>query len=128
MPGVDGPVWRRTYLYGVGWQDVHRASVSDHGLETADSTIVYVPVDVSTEPIGAEYLRPIEWRQRTDLPSAYTFKEGDIIVRGIIAVPPEPFYTLDQLRKDYDDVYEIVGVVTCSRGSRATRHFELEVI
>jgi hypothetical protein len=128
IPGADGPVWRRTYLYGVNWQGLTRASVTDKGLLKADSTRVFVPFSVKTGSEDKHYLKPKKYRETSDFGAFFTFEKGDLVCRGIVdeQLGGEDGITEKELRKRYDDVMTILSVAANDNGSRSMWHWELE--
>lgn len=104
--------YKRTYIRGVDWQCKQAVTVSDKGLNSADVTKVFIPYDADME--GEKFLKPKDF-YRSNKSNYFTFKEGDIIVKGIIdfeltGVKPN---TVKYLKELYDDVATIISVLDC---------------
>lgn len=126
-PDLGHDAYKRTHLKGINWQGAKAATVGDKGLLTDDYVEIHVPFDVYAE--GKEYQRPKAWAQLKDeeKDKTFTFNNGDILVKGIIAFDltgPKP-NNLQTLRNQYDDVLQILSVVTCDYGSPELQHWEL---
>lgn len=119
--------YKRTHLKGVNWQGAKAATVGDKGLLTDDYVEIYVSFDVDSGE--KTYQKPKAWVQARDKDRFFTFNNGDILVKGIIdfeLTGPKP-NNLQTLRNQYDDVLQILSVVTCDYGSPELQHWELGV-
>lgn len=104
--------YKRTYIRGVDWQSKQSVTVGDKGLLSADSIKIFIPYDADMD--GGEFLKPKAFN-RSNKSNYFTFKEGDIIVKGIIdfeltGVKPN---TVKYLKEFYDDVATIISVIDC---------------
>ncbi|MDO5433826.1 DUF6751 family protein [Eubacterium sp.] len=117
--------YKRTHLKGVNWQGAKAATVGDKGLLTDDYVEIYVPFNVDSGE--KTYQKPKVWAQFEDKDKAFTFNNGDILVKGIIDfdLTGQKPNNLQALRNHYDDVLQILSVVTCDYGSPELQHWEL---
>lgn len=104
--------YKRTYIRGVDWQSKQSVTVGDKGLLSADSIKIFIPYDADMD--GGEFLKPKAFN-RSNKSNYFTFKEGDIIVKGLIdfeltGVRPN---TVKYLKELYDDVATIISVLDC---------------
>lgn len=113
--------YKRTYIRRVDWQSRTKVTVVDKGLLSADSTVVYISNDADFE--GKEFIRPKAFARLEDKSKNFTIKENDIIVRGIVdyQITSEKGSNLAYLKENYDDVINIISVLTCD----FTGHWEV---
>lgn len=122
VDSADGPLYYRTHLYGVNWQDVKKSVSGSNGLVTEDRSEIFVPAEIDTEK---SYVKPVAYKA-ADKTAAYTFAKGDVIVRGIVnfEITSAKDSNLKVLQNSFDDVMTITSVATLDHGS--LQHFELE--
>lgn len=116
-----GNKWYQKHIFDVAWQDAKHANISQDGLETADSTKVFIP-----ESSAAAYIKPVAFKSEEDKSVFFTLQKGDLVVKGIC---PFVFTETDReakLREDYDDVMMITSIMDNLDG--LIPHFELEVV
>lgn len=70
----------RTVLKGVNWQDTTAVQPDGKGIASADVAEVYIPFTVETEK---QYRKPENFMAEADKSRIFTFREGDLLVRGI---------------------------------------------
>jgi hypothetical protein len=104
--GVNGPTYTRTHVRGVCWQEEKRAAVTDNGLTTADSALIFVPLT----------------------PGTPEFNKGDIVVRGITGF--ELSGVPGQTEKDIFRECHAVRLISVAKfdygATERMNHFELE--
>lgn len=109
----DGLVkYKRTYIYGVDWQDKQSVTVTDKGLLSADSVKIFIPYESDFE--GKQYMKPKAFNLG-DKDMSFTFNNGDIVARGILdfditGIKPN---TVKYLEEQYDDVVKIISIMDC---------------
>lgn len=126
IPG-EKAVYQRSYLYGVMWQDVHGVNIEDKGLAVADHTDIYIPFSVITKQ---NYALPKVFNTISDRGKMFTFKPGDIVVKGIIDLDlvGEPGKDEKVLKKTHDNVRIIKSVDTYDFGSGDMQHWEVVAV
>ena len=104
--------YSRTYISGVDWQSITATKLIEQGLVSADSVKVFIPY--SAEFSGKEFLKPKAFNL-SDKSNHFTFKTGDIMVKGIIdfELTGKAPNNLKYLEETYDDVVTIMGVMEC---------------
>lgn len=105
--------WKRTQLLGVFWDSCKGANVKKSGMETADSVIVFIPLNING------YVGP---KQYTGAEGTWTLNQGDKICKGLI---DQDFTKISDLEKAYSDVYDITKVDKKDFGSANMRHWEV---
>ena len=91
--------WEAAQYPGVNWYGKQAVSVGDTGLNTADSYIVRIPTEDNI-----------------------TVKNGDIVVKGLVA---DPITSPSQLTKKYS-CFTVTSVGDNRRGSRGMWHWRIE--
>lgn len=104
--------YKKSYIYGVHWEDNQGANILQSGLVSADTSIIYIPF--SSIP---NYQRPKEFDG-----TGITLQTEDIVVKGIIE---EEFTTVANLEKKHDFVRTITTVDTRDYGSPNMQHWEV---
>jgi hypothetical protein len=105
--GADGSKYARHVIIGANWQGEQRATVSDRGLNTADSMKVYIPLSSAEDTI---------------------IKKGDIIARGVTTHDMSNGGSLAALRMTGADAYEVISTRRRDNGSRNMRHWQIEAV
>ena len=140
----------RTYLRGVNVDLKKAVNVIKSGLENANSGTIIIPEEVDAE--GKEFFKPIKYRnlgikkplsvkdvneltvqEMNEIVVAllspddphWTLQEGDVIVLDLVDYDINGTDTIANLRKNYDDVYEITSVDTKLKGGLP--HWEVGV-
>ena len=120
--------YKRTYIYGVNWQDKQAVSVDSKGLNSADTLNIYISFSATVSD-GKKYISPKAFERLTNLEkdNYFTFKADDKVVRGIIdfEVTGEKPNTIATLEHSYDDVLNIISIIPCNNGSLSMRHWEV---
>lgn len=99
--------YQRTVVKGVNWQGKRNYSVTDKGLLSADSVLIFISKDL-------KYIKPKAFERLSDEErrNYYTFQAGDKIVKGeidfeITGVKPN---NIEYLENSYDDVINVISV------------------
>ena len=79
-PESDSDYWYGTVISGVSWFDKFMASVTPEGLRSAVTYMIRIPMDADTD--GKSYVDPMSYAELDDHGDSYTFRAGDIIVKG----------------------------------------------
>lgn len=121
---TEGIDYKKTYLYGVNWQEEQKVTVSDKGLHSADETVIFVPF------LGTTYktfIKPKGFNNLTNKDNYFTFGDKDIVVRGIIDfdITGELKHTVQDLKNTYDDVVEIISTIDNTFAGPSMSHWEL---
>lgn len=114
----DGGVqkYQRTQVQGVKWENRKAANVIKSGLLAADSVTVYVPFKDG-------YLKPKAWTLARN--GKWTLKDGDYLVKGLVADEITGAFTITSLKNKYDDVVQIRSVDTMDTGSSHIHHWQV---
>ncbi|NFF80380.1 hypothetical protein FC764_03790 [Clostridium botulinum] len=103
-------MYKRAIIEGVNWQSKRNATVSDKGVNVADSTLIFIDkLD--------NYVSPRRFAKLEDKSNYFTFAIGDKIVKGNIDFEVRKIADLD---KNFDDVVTIMSVRELSN------HWEVE--
>jgi hypothetical protein len=128
-PSTRSEKWQRTQILAVAWENRKAANVrAMGGALAADQASVYIPFER-----GANYEQPRAWLALVDKSDKWTLKEGDIIVKGLVADeihdavvdPPSAAFTVTMLKAKYDDVLTISSVDTRDMGSLNMQHWQI---
>lgn len=116
--------YKRTYLYGVDWQDTKAISINQvRGLMNDDEALIFIPYNVDSE--RKKYIKPKAYQKLSDVDkdNYYTFKENDKIVKGIIdfKITDEKNRSIKYLETYYDDVVDVKKIASCDM----MMHFEI---
>ena len=101
-----GTKWYRTHIFDVAWQDAKHANVGQEGLETADSTKVFIP-----ESSASSYMKPKAFKAKEDKSEHFTIQKGDLVVKGICPFEFTEENREAKLREDYDDVMMVTSIM-----------------
>uniref|UniRef100_UPI004026125B DUF6751 family protein n=1 Tax=Blautia stercoris TaxID=871664 RepID=UPI004026125B len=78
--GTRQYIYKRTILYGVHWYTDQKVTVSDKGLDSADSIKIRIPMAERRET----FLEPEEYARKEDVTGFFTASNGDVFVKGIL--------------------------------------------
>lgn len=122
-PTTEATEYKKTYLYGVNWQITQAVSVAEKGLNSADALKVYIPSNVLTG--DSVYIDAKEFERLATKEGYYTFKPGDILVRGTINfdITGEKGKTAKDLFNNYTEVYTLKSIIDNRQTSIS--HWEL---
>lgn len=109
----------KNYIYNVFWEDSEGINSLGTGLSNADSSKIFIPF--SSVP---NYKMPLDFKQ--DLENSITFQKGDIIVKGLSDIPAST--TLQDLKKNENNVKLITKIDTNDYGSKDMQHFKIGVV
>lgn len=115
-------VYIRTYLSGVNIDLKKAVNVIKSGLQDADLGMVIIPKDVDTQ--NKEFVKPMQFQKSSDN-KIWTLKSGDTIVLELVDCEIDGENSIANLKKNYDDVYEITSVDTKLKGGLP--HWEVGV-
>jgi len=101
---TEKDVYIRHYLYGVSWQSRRAITNSDKGVVTNNYADIFIK---DCKDIKEKYLKPKEWLNSSNKDYFFTFKVGDVIVKGLTAFE---FGTLKELKTLCDDVMIITSI------------------
>ncbi|MBY6816465.1 hypothetical protein HYH38_08300 [Clostridium botulinum] len=110
-------VYKRTNIKGVNWQSKRNATVSDKGVNVADSTLIFIDkLDNYVSPRRFNLLCNEERKNK------FTFEIGDKIVKGSIDFELSNLkpHSLADLQNNFDNVVTIVAIRELSN------HWEVE--
>lgn len=108
--GIDK--YQRTVIKGVNWQGKRNATVSEKGLQLADSTLIFV--DKLPNYVSPKRFAKLDDTERVNY---FTFRAGDKIVKGEVDLE---ITRIVELEKQFDDVVDIKSVTPLPN------HFEVE--
>lgn len=101
----------RTVLVNVNVEKKKAVNVIKSGLENASSGTIIIPIEyLESDP--KEYISPKKYQKLSseEVIKYFTLQEGDIVVIGEIDYTIDEKNTITLLKKNYDDVFEIVSV------------------
>lgn len=101
---MSGDKWYRTYIDGVDWQGKRAVTVSDKGLLGADMVNIFID-----KPLNG-YVKPKIYENSPSKSNIFTFKNGDLIVKGKINFDFSELNTMKKLLLLHDDVITIFSV------------------
>lgn len=101
----------RTVLVDVNVEKKKAVNVIKSGLENASSGTIIIPIEY-LESNQKEYISPKKYQKLSseEVIKYFTLQEGDIVVIGEIDYTIDEKNTITLLKKNYDDVFEIVSV------------------
>jgi hypothetical protein len=99
--GVEA--WTRTQIRDVFWEDRKAVTVQRSGLLEADSVAIYIPFTCGV----------------------FSFKPGDILVRGLVTDEISAAFTITALKKKYPDIVSIRSVDRMDYGGRHLQHWQI---
>lgn len=104
--------YQRTVIKGVNWQGKRNATVTEKGLQLADSTLIFI--DKLPNYISPKRFAKLDDSERANY---FTFRAGDKIVKGEVDLE---ITRAAELEKQFDDVVDIKSV------TELPHHFEVE--
>lgn len=110
-------MYKRIVIEGVNWQSKRNATVSDKGINVADSTLIFIDkLDNYVSPRQFQLLSNEERKNK------FTFAIGDKIVKSSIdfEITNLKPHSLVDLQKNFDNVVTIVAIRELSN------HWEVE--
>jgi hypothetical protein len=115
--------WFRTQICGVNWYGGQAVSVTDSGLQSADTYTVRIPV--VSAPQGKQFVLPENYAaaEGDALTGLWTLQAGDIVVRGLVA--DDITKTADVTGK-YSQCFTVTGWRDNRRGSPAVQHWRID--
>lgn len=105
-------VYIPTVIKGVSWFCEIASTVTDAGLKSANIFKIRIPVDADFS--GKSYVPPVEYADANP-ESAFTLKQGDIIVRGTETEELSPAALMEK----YGEMVTIQGVTDNRRAPNA---------
>ncbi len=110
-------MYKRTVVEGVNWQSKRNATVSDKGVNVADSTLIFI--DKLDNYVSHRRFQLLSNEERKN---KFTFAIGDKIVKGNInfEITNLKPHSLVDLQKNFDNVVTIVAIRELSN------HWEVE--
>lgn len=101
----------RTVLINVNVEKKKAVNVIKSGLENASSGTIIIPIEY-LESDQKEYISPKKYQKLSseEVIKYFTIQEGDIVVIGEIDYTIDKKNTITLLKKNYDNVFEIVSV------------------
>lgn len=121
-------VYKRTYLYGVNWQGENIKTLSDKGLNSADNINIYIPKSSVVIENDKKYVKPKKYLNSDDISNYFTFRGGDIIVKGITDFEIDPLdktKNIKALEKAEDDVITIFSIIDYDYCSENMKHWKI---
>ena len=108
--GIDK--YQRTVIKDVNWQGKRNATVTEKGLQLADSTLIFI--DKLPNYVSPKRFAKLDDTERVNY---FTFRAGDKIVKGEVDIE---ITRAAELEKQFDDVVDIKSVTPLPN------HFEVE--
>ena len=121
-------VYKRTYIYGVNWQGENIKTLSDKGLNSADNINIYIPKNSVVIENDKKYVKPKKYLNSDDISNYFTFRGGDIIVKGITDFEIDPLdktKNIKALEKLEDDVITIYSIIDYDYCSESMKHWKI---
>ena len=106
--------WKRKQIKSVEWYGSQKVSVSDNGINSADSYTVRVPLGQT-----GGFLLPEKYE---GAPGTWTAKAGDIVVRGLLDADIERSSELSGISHRF----VMIGWTDNRRGSPRVQHIKIE--
>lgn len=117
--GTNKEAYKRTVINNVFWNESREISESENGLKKEDTLRLMIPKK-SLDFVNKKYQPPKEWLSGANKDKSYTFKNKDIVVKGIVK---DNINSPKDLETKYDDVYCITSVSDNRYGSEDMHHF-----
>ncbi len=112
-------VYYPTVIDGVSWWGHVATNVGEKGLVAANSVRVRIPVDADFG--GKSYVGNKEYAEAASVDGIFTLANGDIIIKGSVAVAP---MTPAELKAAFDGFITVLGVTDNRRAPNAP-HFRV---
>ena len=112
-------VFYPTVINGVSWWGHVSTSVGDKGLYAANSITVRIPMDADFG--GKSYVDSKDYAAAVSPDGIFTLANGDVIIKGVVAVAPlKPA----ELKAAFTDYMTVLGVTDNRRAPNAP-HFRV---
>ena len=112
-------VFYPSVIGGVSWWGHISTSVGENGLVAANSITVRIPIDADFN--GKTYVDNKSYANAVSVDSIFTLANGDIIIKGAVAVAPlKPA----ELKASFTDYMTVLGVTDNRRAPNAP-HFKV---
>jgi hypothetical protein len=126
-PTTRTPMYQRTQLTKVAWEDRKGANVIRSGLLQADQATIFIPYLAHC----TTHLDPKAWLAAKS--GKWTLQSGDIVVKGLVSdeihaavvSPPSAAFTVSDLEAKYDNVLLITSVDPMLSGSQSMWHWKV---
>lgn len=102
-PSTRAETWTRSQIQGVFWQSTKAANILQTGLLNSDKYTIYIPMDRGS----------------------LAFKEGDVIVKGLVTDTITSNFTMGALKAKYPFVATITSVDYHEAGSQGMKHWQI---
>lgn len=112
-------VYYPTVIDGVSWWGRINTTVGEKGLLAANSITIRIPVDADFG--GKTYVEPKAYASAASVEGIFTLADGDIIIKGTVAVAP---MTPAELKAAFDGFITVLGVTDNRRAPNAP-HFRV---
>jgi hypothetical protein len=112
--------YQRSEIRGAVWTSGKSVYVAGVGLVKANTATILIPFAA-----GAAYLSPVAWDALTVKTGKWTLRDGDVVVRGMVADELTDAFTLSMLKAKYDDVLVVSAVEPFDQGSANMRHWRV---
>ena len=115
--------WKRVPVKGVNWYGGQAVTVTDNGLQSADTYTVRIPI--TSAPPGRAFALPEDWAACAAgaLGQLWTLQAGDIVVRGLI---DEDIEKAADVTGKYGQCFMVTGWKDNRRGSPAIQHWRID--
>ncbi len=116
----DTTVYEKTVISGISWYSTVKTVVGDTGLKSANQFTIRIPLDADFS--GKAYCDPVSYTGADDVSGLFTFKQGDVIVKGAV---PDTITTPAQAHKAYPDTAFTIQGVTDNRRALNAKHWRV---
>lgn len=115
--------WKRVQIKDVEWYGGHAVTVTDHGLNTADTYTVRIPL--ASAPFNRVFTVPENWASASSdaLAQFWTLQAGDIVVRGLVG---EDITKAADVTNKYSECFTVTGWRDNRRGSTIVQHWRID--
>lgn len=100
-PSTKAQEYKRTVITGCHWREETKGAITQAGMTRANVLTIRIPTSADTQ--GKTFKNEKDFA--SDPTNAYTFKLGDILVKGNIVQPS----TITDLQKNFDHCYTCKG-------------------
>lgn len=119
--GTEREIYKRTEIKNVFWNESREITNSENGVKKEDAIRIMIPLE-SLNSLEKIYKSPKAWLSAQKKDDAYTFKQKDIVVKGIVK---DEITTAKDLEQKYDNVFSISSISDNRYGSEEMQHFFL---
>lgn len=118
---TDEDQYFMTQIKNICWQEKTAIQVAGKGVDSSDYVLVMISMYPDTEK---NFLPFLEWKKvnGSEKSKHFTFKEDDIVAKGLLNVNLTEGTTYTELQQNYEHVYRIKSIQTCDYGEE---HWEL---